>query len=808
MLPCGVFTIFDTELGAAFRSLRRSPAFSVVAVAMLALGIGANAAVFSIFQSIILKPLPFAEPHRLVGFTSHNPSKALAQPSVSMADFRDFHERSASYEALAACRPDFISFAPPGADPAQLIGALVTEDFFRALGVPPWRGRHFRREEFSAAAPRTAVLSFAAWRNRFGEDPGILGRTVTLNDEPTTIVGVMPEVFREPEFVELWLPFPAEAPENMARDSRYWIAAGRLKPGRTPEAAQAEAIAIAAALEQEYPGTNRGWTVGLQPMREMRTVGVRTSLLVLAGAVGLVLIVACVNLANLMLSRGVARMPEFAVRLALGATPGTLARGVLIESVLLALVGGTLGAGLSAAVLPALAAQLPPGLVPRTQEIGIDRVALTFAVSLSVLTGIVFGSLPAWQVWRVNVNDLLKSGHARGLAGGFARRLQAGLIVGQIAATIVVLAGAGLLMRSVLALQRTDLGFDPRHVITLRIATDVNKWSEFTALALYYERLLDELRRVPGVEAAALNCSAPLTGITLRFPFSIQGRPRAESGADEAVFNSVDPDYFKTLRVPLREGRTFDARDHERAPAVCVINAALAQRLFPGENPLGKRIQIVPWLKSGHREVIGVVGDVKQNTRAEAPQPQVYVPSRQSPWFFTLLLVRTNGNVATSALQAAVRRASPNLSMATRTLDDAIASTAAQPRLRAILFAIFAATALLLSAFGLYASMTFSVSQRVREIGVRLALGATPGDVLWWVLGEAGGLTAIGVLAGLIGAVLFSRVLRGLLYGVSPLDPLVLASVALFLPLVALLATLAPALRAARLNPTQALQHE
>jgi putative ABC transport system permease protein len=565
---------------------------------------------------------------------------------------------------------------------------------------------------------------------------------------------------------------------------------------------------LAAALEQEYPGTNRGWTVALQPLREMRTAGWRTSLLVLVGAVGLVLVVACVNLANLMLTRGVARTPELALRLSLGATPGTLARGVLAESVLLAMVGGMLGASLAAATLPALATQLPAGLVPRTQEIGVDTTALFFAIAISMLTGVVFGSLPAWQVFRANVNELLKAGHGRGLAGGFARRLQATLIVAQLALTVIVLAGAGLLMRSLLALQRTDLGFDPHHLHTLRIATNVNKWREFTALALYYERVLDELRRVPGVETASLNCSTPLSGITLRFPFSVQGRPRAEGGADEAVFNSVDLEYFKTLRIPLRQGRLFESRDHERAPTVCVISAALAQRLFPGENPLGRRIQIVPWLNRGFREVIGVVGDVKQSTQADPPQPQIYVPSRQSPWFFTLLLVRAGPNVTVPALQAAVRRADPTLSMAAGTLDDAVAGTAAQPRLRALLFAIFGATALLLSAFGLYASMSFSVSQRVREIGVRLALGATPRDVLGWLLGRAARLTAVGMLTGLIGAVLLSELLRGLLYGVSPIDPLVLGSIALFLPLVALLATLAPALRASRLKPMQALQHE
>jgi predicted permease len=796
------------ELISAVRAVRRAPGFSTLAVAMLALGIGANVAVFSIFQSIILKPLPFAEPDRLVGFSSLNLSKAIAQPSISPADFRDFRERCTSFASLAACRPDFTTYAPPGGEPTQLVCALVTEEFFSALGVAPLQGRPFRPDEFSAAAARTAVLSFRAWSNRFGAAPDILGRTIMLNEEPTTIVGVMPDSFREPEFVELWLPFAAEAPENLVRDSRHWIAAGRLKPGFTLGSAQAELSATTAALEKEYPATNRGWSAALQPLRELRTSGVRNSLVMLIGAVGLVLVVACVNLANLMLARGVARLPELAVRLSLGATPGALARGVLLESLLLALVGGALGAALVTAGLPALATQLPAGIVPRTQEIRVDGVALGFAITLSLITGVIFGAVPAWQMRRANLNDLLKGGCARGLAGGFARRLQGGLIVGQIALTLVVLTGAGLMMRSLLALQQTDAGFDPHRVLTLRIAPGIAKWSDFAALARYYDRILDELRRTPGVECASLNCSPPLTGITLRFPFSVQGQPRADGTADDAVFNSIDADYFKTLRVPLRSGRTFEPRDDERAAAVCMINATLAQRLFPGEDAVGKRIQVVPWLNRNYREVVGVVGDTKQNSLADPPVAQIYVPSRQAPWFFTTLLVRTDGRVAVATLQAAARRADPTLSMNVSTLDAAVARTATQPRLRATLFGIFGATALLLSAFGIYASMAFAVSQRVREIGVRMALGATPADVLGSVLGHAGRLTAFGVIAGLIGAVSFSGLLRSMLYGVSPLDPVVLGSLAVFVPLVALLATLAPALRAARLNPVQALQQE
>ena len=342
----------------------------------------------------------------------------------------------------------------------------------------------------------------------------------------------------------------------------------------------------------------------------------------------------------------------------------------------------------------------------------------------------------------------------------------------------------------------------------MRVAPGQSKWNDFGALSTYYERLVEELRREPGVESVSLNSSAPLTGITLRYPFWVQGRPRTEGNAGEAVFNSIEPDYFRTLRVPLVQGRFFEARDEQKSPAVCIISATLAKRLFPNENPLGKKLQMVPWLNRNYREVVGVVGDVKQDTQADLPTPQIYVPLRQSPWFFATLLVRTNGRVSAGALQRAVRRADPGLTMSILTMEEAISRTAAQPRLRAVLFGVFGAIALGLSAFGIYASMAFSVSQRRREIGVRMALGASPSSVLWWVLARAGRLTAWGVGIGLVGAAGFSLLLRGLLYGVAPADPVVLATLAVFLPLVALGSTLLPAWRAARLNPTEALQQE
>lgn len=803
-------TSLPDELAAAFRSLRRAPGFSALALGMLALGIGANVAIFSIFQSIILSPLPYPQPERLVGFTALNSAKALTMPALSASDFRDFHSRTQSFAKLAAFRPDFVSYAPAhGGDPTQLVAAHTTEDFFATFGVAPIAGRTFHTDEFSAGAPRTAVLSHAAWRRLFGERRDVIGTTVTLNDVPTTLVGVMPADFREPEFVDVWLPFPVESPENLARDSRFWSTVGRLKAGASLGTAQAEAATIAEGLARDYPATNKGWSATVQPLLELRISGLRRTLLLLVGAVGLVLLVACVNLANLMLARGVARLQELAVRLALGATPAALARAVLWESVLLSLLGGLAGVALAAGLLPALAARLPAGLVPRSHAIGLDGAALLFALAASLVTGVVFGLLPAWQVLRTNVNDTLKSGGAKGGTSSFAGRAQGGLIAGQVALTLVVLSGAALLMKSLLNLQRTDPGFDARGVLTVRLAPPPSKWETMLELAAYYERAIDEVRRVPGVESVAVDSSAPLSGITLRYPFWVQGRPRTEGNADDAVFNSVSSDFLRTLRLPLLEGRTLEERDNETSLKVCLINQTLAKRLFPGESALGKRIQTLPWLAREYREVVGVVADVKQDNLSDPPPAQIYVPLRQSPWFFTTMLIRTNGGSATAAsIQAALRRADPTSSMTIRSLEENIALTATVPRLRTALFGLFAAIALALSAFGIYASLAFTVNQRVREFGVRMALGASPARVLGEVLLRAGRVTLAGVAVGLGGALALAQLLRGLLYGVEPADPLVLAGIALFLPLVALAASAHPALRASRLNPVRALQQE
>ncbi len=796
------------ELAAAVRSLLRAPGFTAIAFAMLTLGIGANVALFSVFHSIVLSPLPYADAHRLVGIGSLNTSKALAQPALSAADFRDLHASAENFSALAAFRPDFSAYTPSGGEPVQVVSALVTEDFFGVFGLAPLRGRTFRADEYGAAAPRTAVISAAFWRRQFGERDDLVGTTVLLDQQPTTIIGIMPDGFREPEFVDLWLPFDPQSPENLARDSRYWETVGKLKPGVTLAHARAEAATLAAGLAREYPAMNRGWTFAVAPLLEQRTGPVRHSLLLLVGAVGLVLLVACVNLANLLLARGLVRQPQLAVRLALGATPASLARGVVFESTLLGLAGGVAGIALAAAALSSVPRYLPAGLIPRSHAIGLDGSALAFALVLSLLTGLVFGLLPAWQVGRTNVNELLKSAGARGTSSRFIRRLQAALVVSQVALTLTVLTSAALLVQGLLRLQRTHPGFDPHHVLAVRISAGIDAWQDPVALAHYYDRLLTELQRTPGVTAAAINSSAPLAGITLRYPFWVQGRPRTEGNTDEAVFSSVSPDFLNTLQLPLVRGRFIDARDDDASPLVCVVNEAFVRRVFPDQNPLGQRVQTVPWLGAGYREIVGVVADTRQDNLADPPPPQLYVPSPQSPWFFTTILVRVSPAATAATVQTALRRADPMLPMQISSLDDAIALTSLQPRLRAWLFGLFGLSALALSGFGIYASLAFTVSQRIREIGVRMALGAAPPQILRWVLGRAARLTACGALAGVFGAVAAAQLLRGFIPDLPRIDFTTLGALTLFLAVVALVASAHPAWRAARLNPTHALQQD
>lgn len=797
------------DLRVTVRRLVRAPGYSLTAIAVLALGIGANSAMFSLLHSVLLSPLPYAAPQALVGFEAINRPRGIAQTSLSVSDFRDYSQSSRSFEALAGYRPNFFNYAPADEPPQQLAGGLVTPKFLQVFGVNPRSGRGFAESDFSIAAPAVVILSHAGWQRLFGGREDIIGRTLLLNDQPHQVIGIMPPLFQEPAFADCWVPFPEEAPEYFARDSRFWTVVGRRRPGIPLGQAQAELTGIAQQLEREYPEMDKDWGVRVTPLLDLRIGAVRASLTLLMAAVGLVLVIACLNLANLSLARATARLPEMALRLALGARPGDLVRQVLGESVLLAVAGGAAGCGLLAVVLPVVVRSLPSTLLPRAHEVTVSLPVVGFTVIVSMLTGLCFGALPAWQLVRTNPHDLLKRGGGRsgGTAGG---RLQGALVGGQIALTLMVLTGAALLLRSFWNLQQADAGFRSEGVYTLRVAPAPSRYETNADLARYYDRLIEALQSTAGVEQVAIDASTPLTGITLPFPFWVFGRERRDSDAATAVYNPVSEQFFALLEIPLLRGRRFTEQDGSGGAPVAVVNQTFARRYFPGEDPIGRRILLLPWVSNQYREIVGIVGDVRQDNPAAEPPPQVYVPQKQMPWIFTTLLVRLRaGTPASQALiRDALQRVEPTLPVHLVTMAASRRQLTAEPMLYAVLLGGFAAVALGLAVLGVYASMAYLVVQRTREIGVRLALGATPAGVVRHFLRRFGGSVAGGAAGGVLGALLVANGLRGLLFGVAPRDPATLALLAVLLPAVALVACALPAWRAARRPPMQALQAE
>lgn len=804
-----MFSALLADLRSALSHLRRTPGFAVLAVGLLATGVGAVTLVYSVVNGIQLRPLPYAEPARLVGFQAVNLNKSIVQPAMSVADFRDLRERSRSFAALGAYRPDFATWRRPGEQPIQLTAALVTEQFFAALGVPPTLGRVFGAAEFSAGAPRGLILSHAAWRRRFAGDPAVVGSTITVNDQPCTILGVMPESVREPAFVEVWLPFPEEAPEYFARDSRYWVAIGRLAPGSSAAQVQAESTAIAADLAREYPDTNRNWTLQVRPLHELRVAGLRTGLFLLLAATALLLLVACSNLANLLLARGLRRLDEMALRQALGASAARLLRQVLLENAVLGLAGGALGVGGALAVVKLVVNRLPPFLVPRAHEVSVDGGVLLVAVAVSLVAGVLAGVLPAWQAARSEIGAVLKENGSRTGPGAGTRRVQRGLVVLQVALTFVVLTGAALLGRSLMRLQEVDPGFRSQNVYLLYAAPPPSQFETNLELARYFERLVEAVREVPGIEAAAVDASAPLAGITLRFPYSVVGEAGESGGGNEAVHNPVTEGFFPALGLRAVAGRLFTPSDDERGLPVVVVNEALARRLAPGGSALGKKLRLVPWLSAGEHEVVGVVRDVRQENLTDSPPPQYYVPQRQATWFFSTLLVRVRDGqgLPLAALRTALGRVDPGLPVDFRSLEDSIAGTALQARLTTRLFGVLGGLAFLLTLFGVYASLAFAVAQRTREFGLRLALGATPAGVVGQMTLEVLRLLAVGLALGGAGAAVLGGALRSQLHGVGTHEPLVLGAVGAALALASLAAAAWPAWRAALVPPATALRH-
>jgi predicted permease len=800
------------DLAYALRRLRHAPGFTLVAVATLALGIGANAAIFSVVNAVLLRALPFEEPDRLVRLSQ----TWKGEPSgvYSPQNFLDLEAAARSFETLAVYDSTGVTLTGRG-QPARIEGTEVTASFFDLLRVKPAFGRTFDAGENEPGRTKVAVLGQGLWRERFGGDPAVVGRTVQLNRETYTIVGIAPAGFSFPERTEIWTPVEYDARfRTNSRGAWYLGVIGRLTPGATLRQAQDEVAAIHGRLEREYAEANEGVGGSVQSLQESMVGDSRRALLVLLGAVGLVLLIACVNVANLLLARVAARENELAVRTALGAGRLRLVRQLLTESVTLSLLGGGAGILLASLSLDALLALQPAG-VPRLGEVAVDRMVVAFATALSVVTGLLFGVFPALQVVRRPTAQSLREG-GRGVLHGRGHRLRSGLVVGQMALAMMLLAGAGLLLRSFVQLRQVDPGFRTAGALTFRIALPDSAYEDEAPRAAFYDALLARVSALPGVHQAGAIMGVPLGGIRFSLSFDVKGRPPLPPAQQPTMqVRVVTPDYFDTMGIPLLRGRVFERRDVAGAPPAVVISESAAHRYFAGEEPLGQFITL-GWGRGEGKpkvggEVVGIVGDVKDVGLDKEKPPECYVAHAQMPVPTMDVVLRTSlaPRSLVPSVEKEVRALDPQLPVArVATLEEVVARSISEPRFYMVLLGAFAGMAVFLAALGIFGVMSYAVVQRSREIGIRVALGARPGDVQRMILGHAAALVAVGVAAGLLGSLALSRTIRSLLFELSATDPATLGGMAAVLAAVALVASYLPARRATRVDPVIALRSE
>jgi putative ABC transport system permease protein len=801
----------DLRYGA--RALARSPGFTAVAALTLALGIGANTAIFSVVHAVLLRPLPYREPDRLVlAWETRGPRRG----GVTAPDYVDWKAQNQVFETLAA--RDAITANLTGTqDPERVEGRRVTADYLPMLGVRPERGRLFTADEDRPGASHVVVLSHGLWERRFGADPALLGRSIRLDGEPYQVLGVMPAGVGLPGAdEEFWVPL-AITPEELRQTGNHrLVVVGRLRPGVSREQAEAEMKAIARRIEPVRPHSNTGISAVLVPLREGLVGDVRSPLLLLLGAVGFVVLIACGNVANLLLARAAGRQREIAVRASLGASRGRVVRQLLVESLLLALVGGVAGVVVGGWGIDALVRTLPAE-VPRVSDVRLDATVLGFTLLLSLATGVLFGLVPALRASRLDLTASLKEG-ARTMGGVAHARLRAGLTVSQVALALLLLVGAGLLIKSFARVQEVKAGFDANQVLTFRLALPEARYREPVQVAGFYRDLLERAHAIPGVSAAGAVSHLPLDNPGASISFWVEGRPRpAPERTDTTRFRAASPGYFQAMSVPVVRGRGLDERDGEGTPRVGVINQTMARRHFAGQDPIGQRLTLDDDATEP-LEIVGVVGDVRHFGLDAEPQPELYLSYAQAtPLFWKWqdrslnLVLRTAGDPAdvAPAVRGLVRGADPDLPViALRPMTQVMADSLATRRVYMRLLALFAALALALAAVGIYGVLSYAVARRTGEVGLRMALGATRADVLRLVVGEGLKLTGAGIILGLVAAVGLTRVLVALLFEVSPTDPLTFAAVACLLAAVAVLASYLPAHRATRVDPLVALRYE
>ncbi len=799
------------DLRYGLRMLMKSPGFALVAIFTLALGIGMNTAIFSVVNAVLLRPLPYAEPERLVRVYSAHLKRGLARSSFSFPDFADIRSEQQSFDAIAAFNDS--SSALAGDVPEQVNGIVATADIFRVLRAQPVLGRTFAPEDEREGGAAVVVISHGMWQRRFGSDPNIVGRGIILDGRSKTVVGVMPADFRFP-FVndppEFWLPMNPKSELNTQRGAHYLGAIGRLKPNVPVAQAEAELRAIASRLEQQYPAENTSRSVNLFPALEDMTGNLRPTLLVLLGAVGLVLLIACANVANLLLARASGRGREIAIRVAHGAGRKRIIRQLLTESLLLATFGGGLGLLLAVWGVEVLGAVVPAN-IPRIDQTSMDWKVLSFTLAASVLTGLIFGLAPALQASRLDLNEALKEGGRSATGGRMRNRVRSLLIVSEVALSLVLLVGAGLLIQSFIRLRNMNPGFDPRNTLTASVSLPASKYAEDEQIVRFYQEVKERVSVLPGVEAVGAIMPLPLSNNAMNISFSVVGEAAPPTGQQPvAGARIVMPGYFRAMGIPVRSGRAFTDDDKPDSPKVILIDEAFANRYFKGANPVGRRLEL--GLNDIEGEIVGVVGDVRHESLEKEATPTFYVPHSQVPFSEMSLVVRTNGADAgglTPLLRKTVTEIDKDQPLYdVRVMSKVVANSVSRQRFSMMLIAIFAGLALLLASVGIFSVMSFLVTQRTHEIGIRMALGAQARDVLKMVLRQGMFFTFMGVALGLVAAFALTRVMRGLLFGVSATDPATFVIVSVLLILVALFACYIPARRATRVDPMRALHYE
>ena len=812
----GMLGDLGQDLRYGLRVLLKNPGFTAVAVIALALGIGANSAIFSVVNTVLLSPLPYKDPDRLVMVWEDDTKHGYPTDTPAAANYVDWRDQNQVFEGMAAIADQSFNLTGTG-DPERLRGRRVSASLFPLLGVAPQVGRAFAPEEDRPGANKVVILNHGLWQRRFGADPSITGKTLTLNGESYQVVGVMPASFQFPERGdELWVPIAFTPQEAASRGRHYLKVVARLKPGVTVERAQAEMSTIASRLQQQYPEQNAELGATVVPLHEQMVGNIRSALLVLLGAVGLVLLIACANVANLLLARAAVRQKEIALRVALGASRWRLLRQFLTESVLLAALGGGLGLLLALWGVSLLKSFIPES-ISQVKAIGVDAKVLGFTLLVSLLTGLVFGLAPATQVSKFNLNETLKEGGRDSSSGNQGKRLRGLLVVMEVAVSLVLLIGAGLLINSFLRLRSVDPGFKVDNLLTLGVVLPQEKYTTHERRSAFYDNLIGRVEALPGVRSAAVTNWIPLVrqGDSIGVSFEGHNDPLPGQGKRPVVVTRVvSPHYFRTMGIQLLQGREFEeGKDRVDSPAVVLVSEALARRYWPGESAVGKRVTHGdPNDPADWCEVIGVVKDVRQFELAADPKPQMYFSHAQAGFFAPRhLVVSADGDPLSVA--AAVRRAVWEVDKDqpvsdVSTMKEVLSESLARQRFSMLLLGIFAGLALVLAAVGLYGVMSYTVAQRTREIGLRMALGAQRSDVLRLVVGQGLKLVLVGVVLGLVASFVLTRVMTSLLFGVTATDPATLVTISLMLIAVAVIASYIPARRATRVDPLIALRYE